>query len=49
MAVPQSVRKALAAKGDRKTDFERLKTALNRQEPDYVPLFEMGIEPAGKG
>ena len=45
MAVPQSVQKALAAKGDRKTDFERLKTALNRQEPDYVPLFEMGIDP----
>ena len=45
MAVPQSVQKALAAKGKRKTDFERLKTALNHQEPDYVPLFEMGIEP----
>ena len=45
MAVPQSVQKALAAKGDRKTDFERLTTALKHQEPDYVPLFEMGIEP----
>ena len=45
MAIPQSVQKALAAKGDRKTDFERLKTALHLEEPDYVPLFEMGIEP----
>lgn len=45
MAIPQSVQRALAAKGDRKTDFERLKAALNHQEPDYVPIFEMGIEP----
>jgi uroporphyrinogen decarboxylase len=45
MAVPESVQRALAAKGDRKTDFERLKAALHLQEPDYVPLFEMGIEP----
>ena len=45
MAIPDSVQRALAAKGDRKTDFERLRATLNHQEPDYVPLFEMGIEP----
>ena len=45
MAVPHSVQRALEAKGDRKPDFERLRAALNHQEPDYVPLFEMGVEP----
>ncbi len=45
MKIPPSVHKALEAKGDRKTDFERLKTALNHQEPDCVPLFEMSIDP----
>ena len=45
MAVPESVQRALAAKGDRQPDYERLKTALRRQEPDRVPIFEMSIEP----
>ena len=45
MTVPNSVKKALAAKGNRETDFQRLKAALHHQEPDCVPLFEMGIEP----
>ena len=45
MSFPASVQRALAAKGNRKPDYERLKTALKHQEPDYVPLFEMGIEP----
>ena len=48
MSFPASVQRALAAKGNRKTDYERLKAALNHQEPDYVPLFEMGIEPEVK-
>ena len=43
--IPESVDRALAAKGDRKTDFERVKATLSHQEPDYVPIFEMGIEP----
>ena len=45
MAVPESVQRALAAKGDRKNDFQRLKTALERKEADCVPIFEMSIEP----
>ncbi len=45
MALRSSVERALAAKGDRKTDFERLKIALGRQEPDYVPIFELSVEP----
>ena len=45
MTVPNSVKKALAAKGNKETDFQRLKAALHHQEPDCVPLFEMGIEP----
>ena len=45
MSFPASVERALAAKGKRQANYERLKTALNNQEPDYVPLFEMGIEP----
>ena len=45
MIVPNSVKRALAAKGNRETDFQRLKAALHHQEPDCVPLFEMGIEP----
>ena len=43
--IPDSVKSAIAAKGDRKIDFERLKATLSHQEPDYVPIFEMGIEP----
>ncbi len=45
MAVPESVQRAIAAVGDHKPDYERLKTALRRAEPDRVPLFEMSIEP----
>ncbi len=45
MIIPQSVQKALAAKGGRKPDFNRLKASLNHQEPDCVPLFEMAIDP----
>ena len=43
--IPESVERAIAAKGDRKTDFERVKATISHQEPDYVPIFEMGIEP----
>ena len=33
------------AKGNRETDFQRLKAALHHQELDCVLLFGMGIEP----
>ena len=45
MARHEAVERAIAAKGDRKNDFERLKTTLARQEADCVPIFEMSIEP----
>ena len=45
MAVPESVQRALDAKGDRKNDFQRLKTTLELKEADCVPAFEMSIEP----
>ena len=45
MSFPHSVQRALEAKGNRKPDYQRLKSALKHQEPDLVPLFEMGIEP----
>ena len=45
MAVPESVQRALDAKGDRKNDFQRLKTTLRLKEADCVPAFEMSIEP----
>ncbi len=45
MAFSESVQRALDAKGDRKPDFDRLKAALNHQEPDFVPIVEMSIEP----
>ena len=45
MSFPHSIQRALEAKGNRKPDYQRLKSALKHQEPDLVPLFEMGIEP----
>jgi uroporphyrinogen decarboxylase len=45
MALHEAVKRVLAAKGDRKNDFERLKTTLARKEADCVPAFEMSIEP----
>ncbi len=45
MAVPESIKRAMAAKGDRRNDFQRLRTALALKEPDCVPIFEMSIEP----
>ena len=45
MALHESVKRVLEAKGDRKNDFERLKTTLALKEADCVPAFEMSIEP----
>ena len=45
MAVPESIKRAMAAKGDRRNDFQRLRTALALKEADCVPIFEMSIEP----
>ena len=45
MALHEAVKRVLAAKGDRKNDFERLKTTLALKEADCVPAFEMSIEP----
>ncbi len=45
MAIPESVRRVHEAKGNRKTDFDRVRTALNHQEPDWVPITEISVEP----
>ncbi len=45
MPIPESVKRALAAKGNRKTDFDRVRAALNHEEPDCVPVWETTIEP----
>ena len=39
--IPQSVEPAIAAKRDRKTDFERVKGPSITRSSDYVPIFEM--------